>query len=179
MERRKGTTIRRGIFGAAAALMLAQGGVASAQDSGITATTLVDRAQIEDLLTRYYYNLGHGGADSFGRFYTDDALFVLGGKTYQGKAGIESAYKSAGENSPSRNVFSFNVTLSNPLIVVHGNTATARLIFTETVIDKQGAPPRLIQQGREYDNLVKVGGQWRFAKRQILPGAQTPEGWSD
>lgn len=61
---------------------------------------------------------------------------------------------------------------------MHGDTATAQLIFTEVVIDTQGAAPRLLTQGREYDNLVKVNGQWRFKKRQIVPGAQIPAGWT-
>ncbi len=162
----------------AAGLMLALAPAAGAQESTVTAQTLVDRAQIEDLLTRYYYNLGHASADSFSRFYADDAELVLGPNSYKGKAGIEGAYKAAGANSPGRGRFSFNVLLSNPLVVVHGDTATAQLIFTEVVIDKQGDAPRLLTQGREYDNLVKVGGQWRFQKRQITPGAQEPPGWA-
>ena len=166
-----------GALGLAACLVLAQGPAASAQETPMTAQTLVDRAQIEDLLTRYYYNLGHASADSFSAFYADDAELVLGPNSYKGKAGIEGAYKAAGSNAPGRGAFSFNVLLSNPLVVVHGNTATAQLIFTEILMDTQGAPPRLLTQGREYDHLVKVGGQWRFQKRQITPGAQEPAGW--
>ena len=82
-------------------------------------------------------------------------------------------------SAPALKAFSFNVSLSNPLIVVHGDTATAQLIFTEIVIDTQGAAPHVIQQGREYDNLVRQNGQWRFRKRQIMPGAQVPAGWTD
>lgn len=165
-------------LGIACCLVLAHSPVARAQDGAITAQTLVDRAQIEDLLTRYYYNLGHGSPDSFSTFYADDAELILGPNRYKGKEGIEGAYKSAGQNSPGRKAFSFNVTLSNPLIIVHGDTATAQLIFTEIIIDTQGAAPRVLQQGREYDNFVKVNGQWRFKKRQILPGAQSPTGWT-
>jgi hypothetical protein len=160
---------------AAVGIVLACGQAAGAQE--VTAKTVVDRAQIEDLLTRYYYNLGHGSAESFSNFYADDAELVLGKSSYKGKAGIEGAYKSAGENAPGRKAFSFNVSLSNPLIVVHGDTAKAQLIFTEIIIDTQGAAPRVLTQGREYDDLVKVGGKWRIKKRQILPGAQEPPGW--
>lgn len=168
-----------GALGLAACLVLAQGPVAGAQEGPMTAQTLADRAQIEDLLTRYYYNLGHASADSFSRFYADGAELVLGPNSYKGKDGIENAYKAAGQANPGLKAYSFQVLLNNPLIVLRGDEATAQLIFTEVVIDKQGDAPRLLTQGREYDHLVKVGGQWRFQKRQITPGAQEPAGWPD
>ncbi len=164
-------------LGLAAGLMLAQGPVAAAQESAITAQTLVDRSQIEDLLTRYYYNLGHASPDSFSRFYADGAELILGANSYKGKDGIENAYKVAGAANPGLKAFSFQVLLNNPLIVVHGDKATAQLIFTEVVIDKEGDMPHLLTQGREYDHLVRMGGQWRFQKRQITTGAQEPAGW--
>jgi hypothetical protein len=158
--------------------MFVQAPAAHAQDGGNSMQTVIDRAAIEDLLTRYYYNLGHAGPDSFSSFYADGAELVLGPNSYKGKEGIENAYKSAGQANPGVKAWSFQVLLNNPLIVVHGDTATAQLIFTEIVMDAPGAPPRLLTQGREYDNLVKVGGQWRFSKRQILPGATSPAGWT-
>ncbi len=166
-----------GALGLAACLVLAQGPAANAQETAVTAQTLVDRAQIEDLLTTYYYNLGHSGPDGFSRFYADGAELVLGPNSYKGKDGIANAYKAAGKANPGLKAYSFQVLLNNPLIVVHGDTATAQLIFTEVVIDKQGDKPHLLTQGREYDHLVKVGGQWRFQKRQITPGAEQPAGW--
>ena len=152
---------------------------AMAEPRPMTVQTLVDRAEIEDLLTRYYYNLGHSSPEGFSAFYAPDAEMVLGGKSYRGKAAIEGGYRAAGASTPALKGFSFNVSLSNPLIVVHGTTATAQLIFTEIVIDTEGAAPRLLTQGREYDNLAKLKGQWRFTRRQILPGAQSPAGWTE
>ena len=173
--------IDRCLAGALGALGLAfsltQAPAAIAQDHPMTAQTLIDRAQIEDLLTRYYYNLGHGGADSFPAFYAGDAELVLGKNSYKGKDGIEGAYKAAGANPPGAKAYSFNVLLSNPLIIVHGSTATAQLIFTEVIIDTEGGAPRLLTQGKEYDNLVKQNGQWRFQKRQIMGAAGRPPDW--
>ena len=168
-----------GALGLAACLVLAQGPAAGAQESPTTTQALLDRAQIQDLLTTYYYNLGHAGPDSFSQFYADGAELVLGPNSYKGKEGIENAYKAAGANAPGKGKFSFQVLLNNPLIILHGDTATAQLIFTEVVIDKQGDAPHLLTQGREYDHLVKVNGQWRFQKRQITPGAEQPAGWPD
>ena len=67
--------------------------------------------------------------------------------------------------------------MSNPLVEVRGRTAIAKLLFTEVLIDKEGEAPHILTQGREYDQLVKVGGQWRIQKRQITGANQGPPDW--
>jgi ketosteroid isomerase-like protein len=164
--------------GVAYCLALAFSPAARAQD--VTAQTLVDRAQIQDLITRYYYNFGNENPESFPNFYADDAELILGDRHFKGRDGITEAYAGAGGgNSPIRGAYSFNVTISNPLIVVHGDTATAQLIFTEYLIEKQGDAPNVTTQGREYATFVKVNGQWRYKKRQIQGGTEPPEGWKE
>src|SRR4051812_33283997 len=99
---------------------------ARAQDGGFTAQVVIDRAEIEDLLQRYYANFGKAEAENFSAFYADDAQFVLGTRTYKGKEEIAGAYKAVRTNgqSPSLGRFSFNVLMTNPVITVHGTTAT-------------------------------------------------------
>ena len=115
-----------------------------AQDGGFTAQTVIDRAEIEDLLQRYYANFGKAEGEAFSSFYADDAQFVLAGKTYRGKDEIAGAYKAIGASgqNPAAGRFSFNVLLTNPVITVHGNAATDQMIFTEIVMDTATAPPR-------------------------------------
>jgi hypothetical protein len=152
-----------------------------AQDVTFTTQMVVDRAAIDDLLERYYANFGKAEGDSFGSFYADDAEFVLGGKTYKGKDAIAGVYKgvsTSGQN-PSANRFSFNVLLTNKVITVHGDKATAQMIFTEVVMDTPQGPPKFLTQGREYDNLAKIKGHWRFTKRQVVAGTKPPEGWAN
>ena len=102
---------------------------------------------------------------------------MLGPKSYKGTAGIESAYASVPKDVPQRKSYSFNVLMSNPLIVLHGDTATAQLVFTEVVIDKQGDPPRILTQGREFDHLIRLKGHWLISKRQITGPADKPADW--
>lgn len=163
------------------ALGLASSAGAPALGQALNAGALADRAQIEDLLTRYYYNFGKTGDRNFGAFYSDDAEMVLGKTSYKGREAIEGAYKALSTaDIPQRKSFAFNILMTNPLIVVHGTTATARLIFTEVVVDKQGDPPRILTQGKEFDNLVKVKGAWRIAKREIVgPEQGAPAGWKE
>jgi len=44
---------------------------------------------------------------------------------------------------------------------------------------KQGEAPRILTQGPEFDNLIKRGGRWLIAKRQILGANGVPDGWPD
>lgn len=164
-------------LGLVSSLALASAPAARAQN--MTARALGDRAQIQDLITRYYYNFGKSNPESFTDFYADDAELILGTTHFKGKDGIAKAYARAGRGGPARNAYSFNVTISNPLIIVHGNTATSELIYTEYLMEKQGDAPRVTTQGREYATFVKVNGQWRYKTREIKGGTQPPEGWKE
>jgi hypothetical protein len=169
-----------GALGIACCLALVAGPTARAQD--ITATTLVARAQIQDLVTRYYYNFGRETPESFTDFYADDAELILGTKHFAGKEGIAKAYQrpaASGSAPAPQKPYSFNVTIGNPLILVDGDTATSVVIFTEFLIDKQGEVPHIRTQGREYATFVKVKGKWRYKTRQIQGGNEPPEGWKE
>ena len=168
---------RLGALGVFACLALQLAPAARAQE--VTAKTLVDRAQVQDLITRYYYNFGRENAQSFQDFYADDAELILGDTHFKGKDGIAKAYSHSGGESPISKAYSFNVTISNPLIVVHGDTASSQLTFTEYLIDKQGEAPHIRTQGREYSTFVKANGKWRYKSRQIKGGTEPPAGWKE
>ena len=163
-----------------ACFALTIGSGARAQE--VTAETLVDRLQIQDLITRYYNNFGRENAENFADFYAEDAELILGERHFKGRNGIMEAYGRAPGQAPRPPPpprFSFIVAVDNPLIVVHGNTATAQLVFTEYVIEKQGDPVKVITQGKEYSTFVKVDGRWRYKTRQIKGGTEPPEGWKE
>jgi hypothetical protein len=165
---------------AIACLALTVGAGARAEE--VSAATLVDRLQIQDLITRYYNNFGRENAENFADFYADDAELILGTRHYKGRNGILEAYGRApgqAPRPPQPERFSFIVAVDNPLIVVHAGTATAQLVFTEYVIEKQGDPVKVITQGKEYSTFVKVDGRWRYKTRQIKAGTEPPEGWKD
>ena len=148
----------------------------------INAATLVDRLQIEDLITRYYNNFGRENAENFADFYADDAELILGDRHFKGRDGIMQAYGRApgqAPRPPPPPCYSFIVLIGNPLIVVHSQTATAQLVYTEYVIEKQGDPVKVITQGKEYGTFVKVDGRWRYKTRQIKGGTELPDGWKE
>jgi hypothetical protein len=165
--------------GAAMALATMAAAPAAAQAPEYTAQALADRETIADLLTRYYNNFGGGVEDKIGEFYAPDGEMILGSTSYKGIEAIKGAYAAVPADAPQRKSFALNILISNMLVSVHGNTATARLVFTETITDKQGDAPRILTQGREFDHLVKRDGRWLIAKRQIMGANGVPEGWTD
>ena len=169
-----------GWLGAVCFLVLAASPLAQAQE--LTPATLVDRQHVQDLITHYYYNFGRENPENFSDFYADDAELILGEKHYKGQDGIMEAYgrgPNAKPRPPAPKRYTFNVTISNPLITMHGDTATSQLIFTEYVQEKQGDPTKMTTQGREYSTFVKVKGQWRYKSRRIMGGNEPPEGWKE
>ena len=171
-------------------LALATAPAARAEDKW-TAQSLIDRQLILDQITRYYYNFGKVDRQTEESFYAEDGELILGTRHYKGKEGIKQAYNRApatppaGAAAPSaaaappRERTAFNVAIENPLIIVHGDTATSQVIFTEYRQEKVGDPMKMTTQGKEYATWVKVNGQWLYKTRQIASGSNPPEGWKD
>lgn len=184
-------SIRQATVGAGAlvlcGLVLASAPAARAQDK-MTAQSLIDRQLILDQITRYYYNFGKVDRQSEESFYAEDGELILGTRHYKGKEGIKQAYNRAPAAPPTgaapavaaappRERTAFNVAIENPLIIVHGDTATSQVIFTEYRQEKLGDPMKMTTQGKEYATWVKVNGEWLYKTRQIASGSNPPEGW--
>ena len=170
---------RTAILALAAALALAPAGDALAVGTPPTAQELADRAAIETLITSYYNNFGGGVESRIAEYYAEDGEMVLGQNHYRGIEAIKGAYAAVPADAPQRRSFALNILISNLLVTVHGDTATARLVFTETTTEKQGDAPKILTQGREFDTLVKRNGRWWFMSRQIMGANGVPEGWRD
>lgn len=138
---------------------------ALAGPSVTTMATLLDRIQIEDMLVEYYGHLG-GGHD-FGSFYAPDGILDVNGIIAQGQKPIEELYAKIRQQSTMPRG-TFHMLITNPRIVVNGNSATADVIWTGIVSDVVTAPPRFVEQGREHDDLVKSNGQWLIKHRTII-----------
>jgi hypothetical protein len=168
----------------------------------MTAQSLIDRQLILDQITRYYYNFGKVDRQSEESFYAEDGELILGTRHYKGKEGIKQAYNRAPAAPPAgaatqaaaapgagaapavaaappRERTAFNVAIENPLIIVHGDTATSQVIFTEYRQEKLGDPMKFTTQGKEYATWVKVNGRWLYKIRQIASGSNPPEGWKE
>jgi hypothetical protein len=153
-------------------MLSAQGVPALAEQPPMTVTTLIDRAQIEDLLVDYYSHLG-GGPGDFGNFYVADGILDVNGLVAKGQQAIEELYKQVREGAPRRSG-TFRMLLTNPHIVVIGDAATADVIWTGVNSASVQSLPQIVEQGREHDELVKRDGHWYFKQRVITSDGGLP-----
>ena len=163
------------------ALLALAGCMAKAVDKGSSAAdrAMLDRVAINDLLSRYYGNFSNAGANFTG-YYTDDATFDVNGHVAHGKKEIEGIYaglKTSGESPATRGTF--HMLMTNPVVDVNGDTATATLLWTGILNTKIDAPPQFVEQGREYDRLVKRNGKWLIAKRVVIADSGLPASFKD
>lgn len=160
------------------AIVLAASGLAltAPADAKVTAETLLDRAQIEDLLVGYYSHFGGEGGEDFARYYTEDAVFDVNGIVSEGRAAIVALYDRMDDGGPASEG-TFHMIISNLEIDVHegGQTATAKMLWTGVMNGEIGEAPHLAEQGREYDYLVKQDGEWLIRKRIVIADSGLPD----
>lgn len=160
-----------------ALLLLQPPNLAIAQGTMTTQETLLDRIQIQDLLTRYYYDLSAGANHDLSQFYTKDAVLDVNGTTAKGREAIEKLYGTASGGGRSERQGRTHMLLNNLLVSVKGNTARAWLIWTGVMNDNVRVRPRFLEQGREYDELVKRNDRWYIKHRYISSDSGMPAAW--
>lgn len=147
---------------------------ANVESMAATLQALMDRTEIEDLFVHYYSGLGGTGPETFKKFYVDDAELDVNGIVVHGYDEISDLYKRVAIDKPNL-TGTFRMLFNNPVIHVNGDTATAQFLWTQTLNDTIKGPPRLIEQGREFDKLVKQGGKWRIKKRVVIADSGLPD----
>jgi ketosteroid isomerase-like protein len=135
---------------------------------------LLDRAEIEEIFVRYYSGLGSGDPDGFGGFFPDDLELDVNGLVARNKEEVARLYRDVAADKPNL-TGTFRMILSNLFIELDGDTARARMMWTQTLNDTLKGPPRLIEQGLEYDLLVKQDGRWKIRKRVVIADSGMPD----
>lgn len=149
--------------------------ISTEMNSAILASQiLLDRMRIHDLFVRYYSGLGGTDCDWFGEFFVEGAELDVNGIVARGRDEIRELYRNVSIDKPNLSG-TFRMILSNALIDVEGETATAQMLWTQTLNDTIKGPPRLIEQGREYDRLIKQEGRWRIVKRVVIADSGLPD----
>ena len=137
--------------------------------------TLLDRMAIQDMFTRYYTDLDGTDAAAFGKYFVPGAELDVNGVVVHGQEEIADLYSRVAADKPPRSG-TFRMILSNAQIEVNGNTATARFLWTQLLNDSLKGPPQLIEQGREFDTLIKRDdGQWRITRRVVIADSGLPD----
>ena len=161
---------------ASAALVMLTQVATPARSQQVTMETLLDRIQIEDLLTRYYYDLSQGKAHELSDYFTADAMLDVDGTIARGRDEIAKLYGGG----PARKADAAprpqnHMMLTNPVIEVRGNRAIAHVIWTGVSNAGIGKPPTVTDQGREDSELVKIDGKWLIKRRYISSDSGLPD----
>lgn len=134
-----------------------------------------DRAQIEDLMSRYLYAFDWQDADAYAATFTEDGILDFAGGVEQGHAELKAMIndfhareeaKAAAAFPPRRHrVRHFVDTL---VLEVNGDTARSTSYWYEFNNDARAGRPYLGTYGHYEDELVKVNGRWLFSKRKVF-----------
>lgn len=140
---------------------------------------LVDRIQIEDMIVRYYVDMGAGKSHDLAQYYTEDAILDVNSMVSKGREEIEKLYAGVNESGEAPFSGKMHMLLNNAIIDVDGDTATAWFIWTGVLNEDIKKPPRFQEQGREYDKLVKIDGRWYIKERYITADSALPDMWAE
>lgn len=124
----------------------------------MTKDAVRDRIEILDLLARYTYNGDRGRIDALAACFADEGTLEFPGNNGTGPAGVAAAL-TGGERNPAIGFVRHHIT--NPLIELDGDHATARSYFTVT---SNNGPDH---SGTYDDRLVRTAAGWRFAHRRV------------
>lgn len=158
----------RGPLAAFALVLVSAASGALAEQQPVTLATLIARAQIEDMLVEYYEVLS-AGSTHYESYYTDDAVLDVNGIVEHGKGPIDDLYKTIPKSKGT-----VHVLLTNPKITVNGTSATADVLWTEVYSQTHSALPRILEQGREHDELIEQHGRWYLKKRVVTNDGGLP-----
>lgn len=170
------------VIGAAAALALVASGStvsaapAEAAASGAVAD-LMSRVEIEQLISDYYSCRDpqcRQRHPSEGSFYTPDGVNNVNGYIATGLQAIDAQYRyvATQEVLPRGK---FDMMITNLVIAVHGDSATARDMWTGVSSLTPESTPQFVEMGHEYVELVRVDGRWFFKKRHVISDAGLPQ----
>jgi uncharacterized protein (TIGR02246 family) len=123
---------------------------------------LEDKAEIEQLLLDYGRHLDARDFGAYAALFARDGEWVGGFGTVAGPPSIKTFMEKA---MPGANTAKNYHLLSNFVITVQGDSATAWSRWAFVVPNREGGGAVIAQAGRYDDALVRENGRWRFKRR--------------
>ena len=139
---------------------------------------LLDRAEIETLVTRYVTGLDTLDAETYAGVFADDAVFELpGGVVHRGRAAIrkivtdlqESRTRNHASGTPSPSLYH---VMANTSIEIIDATNARHQSYAQTVRAAEGGQFIVGFMGRYEDMLVKRDGRWYIQSRKLVSFVQ-------
>jgi uncharacterized protein (TIGR02246 family) len=133
-----------------------------------------DRALIEDLQARYMFAFDYGDPEGYAGTFTSDGVLDYGGGEIKGReaiakfiaAGRKRTEEARAKTPPGQQPTVGRHIINNMVIKVDGNKAHGVAYWTHMT---SGADGRGTVDffGHYEDEMVKVDGEWLFARRRI------------
>ena len=168
------------------ALVVAIGLTIAAQSATTSAQTATpsysasygnDRAQIQDLQSRYVFAFDFNDADAYASTFTEDGILEWARGAETGREALRTVIRGIRANRekkmaedrakglrPTRS--SHHIT--NTVLKIDGNRATGRSYWFQYWNENAARTPVLRAYGHSEDEYVKKGGKWFFKKRKIF-----------
>ena len=171
-----GTRTSAVMYAAVVAAALAGASTAAADDAATQ--KLLDRAEIEELVTRYVTALDTRDADMYAGVFAEDAVYELPGNVvHRGRAAIRKIVTdlqdsrarndAAGKPSPSLYHAMFNHSIE-----LVDATHARHQCYAQTVRAAEGGQFIVGFMGRYEDELVKRDGRWYIQSRKLVSFVQ-------
>jgi uncharacterized protein (TIGR02246 family) len=130
-----------------------------------------DEAAIRNLISSYAHAADDGDGDALAALFTDGGGIESLGLSIKGIDKLAALIKG---------IYDANLKhlQLNSVITVDGDAASAVSdLMVQAVVPDAGW--QTIAQGRYHDDMVREGGRWQFAKREILWHRATPSEVAD
>ncbi|MFO7324373.1 MAG: nuclear transport factor 2 family protein [Pseudomonadota bacterium] len=134
-----------------------------------------DRAEIDELFARYLFALDWQDPGMYGSVFAPDGVLVWAGGTVNGREAIveeirnaRAADQRANESQPGLRPFRRRHFISNFVLRIDGDRATARSLWFEFNNDGPDRRPYVGAYGHLEDELRRVDGKWLIARHQVF-----------
>jgi len=127
-----------------------------------------DELAVRNLVARVAQYADGPDVDAYVGLFTPDAVWDMPGAPRTGHAEIRAGSeerRAAGQIGPGSNTRHVVSTMS---VRVEGDSATAESVW-QFYVDTASAP-RLQLMGTYHDELVRMGNEWKLARRDIFIG---------
>jgi hypothetical protein len=133
-----------------------------------------DRAEIEDLMARYLFAIDYSDLNAYVATFAPDGELEFASGTSKGRdairSSVESFSKRIGEfyHTEDGKPAKLRHVILQSAIRVEGDRGWARSLWVEMANDGPGDTMKMGTFGTYEDELVRLGGQWLFARRRVL-----------
>jgi uncharacterized protein (TIGR02246 family) len=131
-------------------------------------TAAEDELAVRNLVARVAQYADGPDVDAYVALFTPDAVWDMPGAPRRGHAEIRAGSedrRAAGQIGPGSNTRHVVSTVNVRVYEGHAVADSVWQFYADTA-----SSPRLALMGTYHDELVRVGGEWKLARRQIMIG---------